>query len=130
MGPCFRRDDGGGFVLAGEPTTPPSSRPSACARRNPYAVPSRFDTRSVAFRCHYGGWLWVPAFAGTTAEDLCSLVKQQLHRRPGQALARAGTHTPCPHVLTRGQLPSVVITAGGYGSLLSQGRRRRICARW
>src|SRR5436190_11099320 len=34
MGPCFRRDDGGGFVLAGEEISSPSSRPSACARRD------------------------------------------------------------------------------------------------
>src|SRR5713226_7142385 len=58
------------LILAGEEISSPSSRPSACARRDPYAVPSRFGTRSVAFRYHHGRWLWVPAFAGTTAEDL------------------------------------------------------------
>ncbi len=76
MGPCFRRDDGGGFVVAGEAISSPVVPAKRLRAPDPYAVPSRFGTRLVAFRYHYGRWLWVPAFAGTTAEDLWSLVKQ------------------------------------------------------
>src|ERR1700694_1276716 len=37
--------------------------------------------------------------------------------------AHAGTHTPCRLNWARGQTASAVTSAGGYGSLLSQGRR-------
>ena len=40
--------------------------------------------------------------------------------------AKAGTHTPCHLVAARSQRPSITTNAGGYGSLLSQGRRKRI----
>src|SRR6478735_1400470 len=36
--------------------------------RDPYAVPDRLGTRVRTFRNKCGRWLWVPAFAGTTAE--------------------------------------------------------------
>src|SRR6185369_17251135 len=39
-------------------------------RRDPYAVPARLGTRRETFRNKHGRWLWVPAFAGTTA-DIC-----------------------------------------------------------
>ena len=41
--------------------------------------------------------------------------------------AKAGTHTPCHLVAARSQRPSITTNAGGYGSLLSQGRRAERC---
>src|SRR5258708_8630672 len=40
--------------------------------------------------------------------------------------ARAGIHTPCPIVLVAEAEAFCPTNAGGYGSLLSQGRRKRI----
>ena len=40
--------------------------------------------------------------------------------------AKAGTHTPCRHVAARSERHFITTNAGGYGSLLSQGRRKRI----
>jgi len=57
-------------------------RPGECP--DPYTVPFMFGTLADIFRNHKRSWLWVPAFAGTTQEHGCHLLKSRvlLYRAP------------------------------------------------
>src|SRR3954453_4094432 len=51
----------------------PDERAKASAIRDPYAAASHWAQVSDTFHNHEHRWLWVPAFAGTTAGDHCDV---------------------------------------------------------
>src|SRR6266568_1850016 len=51
--------------------------------------------------------------------------RQRAHSTRSSSLRKAGTHTPCSIVFGAQAETFVSTSAGGYGSLLSQGRRWR-----
>src|SRR3954447_13572221 len=102
MGPGVRRDDARLFRRPG--LEPGPIRRGPCCRK-------RKTTTSV--RNNFRRWLWVPAFAGTTQDFF---VVPALSRDPYAAAHVAGKERQPPAY--------EIISAGGYGSRRSPGRRK------